>query len=98
MKNDTKQNYWFKRRRYGYGWTPVTRRGWLAIIGFLAVVLGSVFTIKEAAWDEFTSEAFVCIVLFALSVAVLVYISYKKGPMPKWRWGSKTTDTPEDDF
>ena len=31
MSTTTPSTYWFKRRRYGIGWTPATPQGWLDV-------------------------------------------------------------------
>ena len=90
--------YWFKRRRFGYGWTPVTREGWLTLILYLgailagAIVLGA-FTVTPPGW---TIAVYLAIVL-VLTLAVFA-ITFKKGPTPKWRWGRHEGDDPDEDF
>jgi hypothetical protein len=88
---------WFKRRRFGYGWTPVTWQGWLTIAVFLLVVFAGLLLIpansKTPVIDMFIYLAFV-----ALAILGLVYVATKKGPSPKWRWGKKHDDNPREDF
>ena len=36
---DNPEGYWFKRKLYGYGWTPATREGWFVLVVYIAVVL-----------------------------------------------------------
>ena len=89
---------WFKRKRYGWGWTPVTIRGWFVVIAYIA------FVVICAAWFGSTEElssgtglSFFVLILLS-STSLLLWISYKHGPMPKWRWGKKATDDPALDF
>lgn len=92
------QKHWFKRRRYGYGWTPVTWQGWLTIVGSLAVILGGAFTIKDTPDGEFTKELGIYLLVVLLSVSTLIRIAIAKGPKPKWRWGKKPSDNPDEDW
>jgi MFS family permease len=91
-----RKKYWFKRRRYGYGWIPVTWQGWTVLVAFLIVVVGgaSVLTLipQPDGW------IWVYTLLSILSLAWLLVIAYKKGPAPKWRWGKNREDNPDEDF
>lgn len=90
--------YWFKRRRYGYGWIPSTWQGWTAIGLYVVVLLGGATMLADVPENEFTSEVGVFVLIFVLATAGLLRISYAKGPKPKWRWGAKPDDNPEEDF
>ena len=98
MKNSTKHNYWFKRRRYGYGWTPVTWQGWLSVLLFLVTVLSGAVVLRDTPRNSEYSKALVYMALLLISVSLLIIIPFKKGPSPKWRWGVKKTDDPDEDF
>ena len=99
MKNDKDYSYWFKRRRYGYGWTPVKWQGWLTVFLFLAVVLiGASILLKDTPRNTFSTESFVFLIFTAITTALVVVVSLMKGPKPKWRWGSKPTDNPNEDI
>ena len=83
--NDNPEGYWFRRKIFGWGWTPATREGWLVIISFLAVVLliawraeGRVVT-DGAALREL-------ILPVILAAALLIGICYKTGEPPRWQW------------
>ena len=86
---------WFKRRRYGYGWTPVTWQGWTVVDLFLAIVVGGAALSASAE-----SDAAVVIYLNFVVAATLLLIgaSLQKGPTPKWRWGKSKDDDPEQDY
>lgn len=93
-----KEKLWFKRKRYGYGWTPSSWQGWVVIAVFLIVIIGGALTLEETPENTFTKElGFYLMVVFICAV-MLLRISYKKGPTPKWRWGSKSNDDSEEDF
>ena len=78
--------YWFKRRRYGWGWYPVTPAGWLTTgVGAGGILVGAMM------------QAPVGILISGFSALLLVLIAALKGPNPRWRWGVKSTDNPEED-
>lgn len=89
-----KKKYWSKRKRYGYGWTPVTWQGWTVVGIWLIFVLAGTLYVDESqpssVWIYFSSVF--------LSVIPLVLIIYKTGPKPKWRWGKKPSDDPDLDW
>lgn len=93
-----RQDYWFKRRRYGWGWTPTTWRGWTVVAVFLLFVLLGAFSIMDTPDGEFTFEVGLYLMFVAVMATLLVVISYKKGPSPKWRWGKKPDDDPDKDI
>lgn len=98
MANEDKK-LWFKRRRYGWGWVPVRRQGWIAITAYLAfVILGSSFfgNIEELVSSATGISLFILTLLSA--TMILISICYRHGPVPKWRWGKKPGDNPKEDF
>lgn len=72
---------WFKRKTYGWGWTPVTWEGWTTVLVWLALL---VFAMSKMQENSIESLIFV----FTM-VAFLLFISYKKGEPPCWQWGDK---------
>lgn len=90
---DNPKGLWFKRKLYGWGWTPVTWQGWSIILGFIVIlVVDSIRTAGPMSPTDLPPIAFVLRVL--LYVAVLIALCYKKGEKPKWQWGlPKDTDT-----
>ena len=90
--------YWFKRRRYGYGWMPVMWQGWISVLLFLDVVLiGASILLNIPKIRSGTSLA-IYLFTVALASVALFMISTKKGPTPKWRWGKAKHDNPKEDF
>jgi len=76
--------YWFRAKRYGWGWgLPLTWQGWAVLAAFaLLVMLGAVL------FPPRQSMAFYSLYMLALSAA-LVGVCYLKGEPTKWRWGGK---------
>lgn len=73
-------NLWFKRKTYGYGWTPVTWQGWTTIIIWLILFYFAVTKIDSEI---------VKLVSILILTGILIFVSYKKGEKPKWQWGKK---------
>jgi hypothetical protein len=92
------QKLWFKRRRYGWGWTPVTWQGWLCIVVFLAIVISSSFTLPMKPNEPTSGQILVFLMYVAGAVLALIGVSFMKGPLPKFRWGKKSTDNPDEDI
>ena len=78
---DNPNNYWFKRKLYGWGWVPVKWQGWLVL--FLWVIF-FVFLLEmtENKWQKSS-------IVILLSIILLLYICYKKGEKPFWQWGKR---------
>lgn len=94
-----KNKYWFKRRRYGLGWTPVTLQGWLVITAYLlSLPIFSFFLLKDIPEDTYHPNVLIYLFLVFIITIILITITYLKGPKPKWRWGKKKTDNPELDY
>lgn len=95
---DTTKTYWFKRRRYGYGWVPTTWQGWAVIITFLTLVIAGSVIFDKAPRDKISPELALYIAYVLILVAILAWISIKKGPAPRWRWGKRQDDDPVEDY
>lgn len=82
---DNPKHYWFKRKLYGWGWTPATREGWLVTAIFLIAIVaiavrGESLTSSQAVLREVVAP----IVFLTL---ILLYITFKTGEPPRWQWG-----------
>ena len=83
---DNPQRYWFKRKIFGWGWTPATWQGWSLLAAFMVVyvwifvpfVTGPEPTDSEVA--QFVLEIFIWGI-------VLVAACWATGEPPKWQWG-----------
>lgn len=97
-KKSPQPRYWFKRRRYGWGWIPSTWQGWLVVAWFVVILIGGSVLLVETPRNTFSVEAAQYLTLVGVAVIGLVVVSWAKGPRPKWRWGAKKTDNPREDF
>jgi len=74
--------YWFRAKRYGWGWgLPLTWQGWVVLLAFVLLLgLGSalISPAKHLGWH----------LAYVMGLcAALIGICYAKGEPPKWRWG-----------
>jgi hypothetical protein len=79
LKNNPEQ-YWFKRKVYGWGWTPATWQGWLTLAIFLVLMVLN----ASRASDELRASFFL---ETAGLLALLIAICYLTGESPRWQWG-----------
>lgn len=93
MPKKSAKNYWFKGKKYGWGWgMPITRQGWLSFGIFLAVWVAALawLILPLEVVEELSSVRIATFVtIISLDVLGLVYVSFKYGEPPKWRWGNK---------
>ena len=80
---DNPDGYWFKRKLYGWGWTPATWQGWVVIGIFIVYVCYSAFALE---FDP-TQNMALFLVEIIVAIIILLLICYKKGEKPKWQWG-----------
>ena len=79
---------WFKQKSYGWGWTPSTWQGWVVLgVHILGLLVASRIFLKDAPEDELSRELVYFLIWTFVQSGILIYITYKKGPKPEWRWG-----------
>lgn len=86
------QKIWFKAKRTGWGWTPVTWEGWLVtLVCSAAYAFGISKILMEVqknpayeSWAPYTVAAWVAAVSY-----VFILICYRTGEKPEWPWRSK---------
>lgn len=82
---DNPNNYWFKRKLYGWGWTPATWQGWLITGIFIILIAVFAFTIDENSPPQ--EVMFTFLLPVALLTATFIRIAYRTGEKPRWSWG-----------
>jgi len=83
---DNPQGYWFKRKLYGWGWTPAKWQGWAVLVIFIALFVLDFLRIDAVSHS--TSDTVRPVIIQAIIlVLILIFICYKKGEKPKWQWG-----------
>lgn len=84
---DNPKRYWFKRKLFGWGWTPATIEGWAMTFVFCGLIVVNFFRIDSHSHSvSDTLINFVPQTLFLLFL--LGVICYIKGERPKWQWGN----------
>jgi hypothetical protein len=83
---DNPEGYWFKRKLYGWGWTPATWQGWLILAIYLVLVFIFSLTVNKSSPTKEIVFTFILPVLWL--TATLLRICYTKGEKPRWQWGS----------
>jgi hypothetical protein len=86
LKNNP-EGYWFKRKLYGWGWTPATWQGWTITLGYVALALLFAFTIDDRSPTR--EIMFTFVLPFVLLTIAYIRIVYKKGESPRWQWGEQ---------
>jgi len=83
---DNKEGYWFKRKVFGWGWTPAKWQGWFVLLAFVAFILLSSFDLTSNL-EPTDKDVTLFIIKTILSAFLLILICYKTGEKPKWQWG-----------
>lgn len=94
--NDRK--YWMKRRRYGWGWTPITWQGWLFTIFQVALLFLAASQLPVKPIQPSIDQILKLIATLILVVSSLLLVGCQTAPKPHWRWGKKASDNPNEDF
>lgn len=89
---------WFKRKRYGYGWVPVTWQGWTVVGSYIVLLFAGSLLLQDAPKDALSWQLLIYFVGLAVITILLLLITRATGPTAKWRWGSRDDDNPTDDY
>lgn len=85
-----KNKLWFRRKTYGWGWTPITWEGWL--ITFVVVVIPVLIRMTLKALEfERSAQYFYTWASVPILLMALILICFRFGEKPKWQWGIKRT-------
>ena len=85
---------WFKAKRFGWGWRPASKEGWIVTLIWVVYTLASSFGLGYIlehleSYDRFLYKiAFGIFWLnFVFGITMLLIIAYITGEKPSWRWG-----------
>lgn len=85
---DNPKGFWFKRKLYGWGWTPARWQGWLTVVSYIALIVLDFIRIDRSSHSP--SETLTQFLPQALLLTIiLIVICYKKDESPKWNWGDR---------
>jgi hypothetical protein len=80
--------YWFRAKRYGWGWTPATWQGWAALAAFVALLAAASVVFPPR-------QAMLAYVACSLGLSVLLVVVCRiKGEPTRWRWGDDQQPKP----
>lgn len=82
---DNPEGFWFKRKLYGWGWTPAKPAGWLVVVGYLLFMFGLVMYAEQTGCAEEDPTSF--LVMITVVTLVFLVIVWRTGEPPKWQWG-----------
>lgn len=82
------KTYWFKRKRFGWGWTPATWQGWTVVLVFIVLLTANMVR----KYEVINEDAFYLHYLLpetGILILILIAICFLTGESPKWQWGEK---------
>jgi hypothetical protein len=84
---DNPEGYWFKRKLYGYGWTPAKPAGWITLGVYLISLLGAVWYAQASGMAESNEPPTRLIAFIVGATTLLLIIAWRTGEPLKWQWG-----------
>jgi len=85
-----KNKLWFRRKTYGWGWTPITWEGWLVTLLVVVIPICIRLFMKHLEFDKAT-QYFYTYASIPILLMTLILICFRYGEKPKWQWGVKRT-------
>lgn len=83
---DNPQGYWFKAKLYGWGWTPATWQGWIAVLMFVLFLLWNARLLTNTV-EPTNEELLTFFARLLVGLILLLVITYKTSEKPHWHWG-----------
>lgn len=77
---------YFKRKSYGYGWTPATWQGWGITVAY-AVIL--IVLSSSVDWNNQKEIMLMFVLPLIILTTAFIGIAYKTGEKPRWQWGNQ---------
>jgi len=82
--------YWFKPKRYGYGFYPITWQGWFSLIVFIGLIFlfakFNDFFNNQVSWKQ--GLCFILGVIILSLIFTLIFKDRVEGKL-QWRWGKE---------
>ena len=75
---------WFKKKSYGWGWTPSTWQGVAVVVTYFVALCATVWSVQLGMVSLSSTQLAVVLIVES---AILVAVSYVKGEKPSWSWG-----------
>ena len=88
---DGQKKLWFKRKSYGWGWTPVTWQGWASTLLYVLLLVAFGLTLDETSPPN--KIVFTFVLPIVLLTIAFIRLAYKKGEKPRWQWGNDSKES-----
>jgi hypothetical protein len=87
------KHLWFKAKKHGWGWTPVTWQGWLVI---LIYGIGLFLLSTQLSGAQYPLRYLTIIYLPSLVIwtGFLIIFCSITGEKPSWQWGAGRRSSP----
>lgn len=80
------KKYWFKAKKYGWGWYPSSWQGWSILLLF--IIMEVLLFIKLDSHSVSVNQTLISFIPLSIILVVkLIIICYLTGEKPRWRWG-----------
>lgn len=86
------KKYWFRRKHYGWGWSPSSWEGWGILVAFVLISIHLFRRFDAVSHSNSDTLRPFIISLFLLFIP-LIAICYIKGEPPRWQWGDDKETT-----
>jgi len=86
--NMKKNKYWFKSKRFGWGYVPISWEGWLSVAIFMVLIYLSGYL--NNVYQEPINNKDLLSFLFDTFIIILVTLPFyqkKSKDKARWRWG-----------
>jgi hypothetical protein len=83
---EQKEEYWFVRRKYGWGWTPGNWKGLFTLVSWAIIFVIMIF-IAYAKSNSVMDMFYISIIPLITITLVMWIVCWMKGEKPKWQWG-----------
>ncbi len=83
-----KQDYWFVRKRYGWGWIPGNWKGWL-ILAIWTFIFVMILINADKNFHSVSDVMYRVVAPEVLTGLFLVVIAALTGEPPRWQWSGK---------
>lgn len=84
------QKLWFRAKNYGWGWTPATWQGWLILTVYLVLFTFVFVRFEKDIFNNSNPDSiFWFLGKIVVLTSILIFICYRTGEKPRWRWGRK---------
>ncbi len=81
-------SYWFKAKKYGWGWTPASWQGWLILGIFVILMMFNAYRLGVMS-QSFHGDITGFLLENIVMIGILFMICMRTGEKLKWRWGKR---------